>query len=72
MYLCRDGIPHRKRNLEAAKARENELTLKREVEERTARLRSNPALYQPFKPVPEAQAWLALFKQDALRYPLLL
>ena len=39
--------------------------------ERVKSIRSNPALYQPFKPVLEAQTWLKLFLHDALRYPLL-
>ena len=72
LYLCRDGIPHRKRNLDAVRARRDELALKREIEERTKRIRNSPALYQPFKTVPEAEAWLALFQQEALRRPLLL
>ena len=33
--------------------------------------RSNPQLHHPFPPVPEAQAWLELFKEDSLRYPIL-
>ena len=71
LFLCRDGVPYRKRNLDACKQHEEEAELRREVEERTKRLRNNPALYQPFSPVPEAEAWLQLFRQDALRYPIL-
>ena len=32
---------------------------------------SNPAIYQPYKPVPEAEFFLGCFQKDALRYPLL-
>ena len=41
------------------------------VNERTKRIRSNPELYTPFREVPEALAWLALYVEDALRYPVL-
>ena len=51
----------RVRNLAALKAREEETRLQQDLEQRTKRLRSNPAVYQQFKVVPEAVAWLSLF-----------
>eukprot|EP00972_Heterocapsa_arctica_P034694 5107695-Heterocapsa_arctica.AAC.1 len=38
----------------------------------TKRLRGNPVLFQPFPEVPAAQAGLQVFKEDRLRYPLLI
>ena len=46
--------------------------LDKALAERTKRIRSNPEIYTPFGPVPEAQEWLAIFTRDALRYPVLL
>ena len=71
LYKCRDGLALRKRNLDLLKAKEEEQTLKRDVEERTKALRSDPSLYQPFKEVPEAVAWLTSFQTPRLRYPVL-
>ena len=39
---------------------------------RKARLRANPALFQSWPPVPEAQQWLKTFEQEKDRYPFLL
>lgn len=72
LHLARDGVPYRKRNLEACRTRADELTHKEEVAERTKRLRSNPRVFQRYSPVREADAWLALFQEERLRYPLLL
>ena len=41
------------------------------MEARTKRIRSNPALFQEWPAVPEAQAWLETFKEDKLKYSLL-
>ena len=68
LYKCRDGLAHRKRNLDLLKASEEKHTLEREVEERTKALRSDPSLYQPFKEVPEAVARLASSQPPRLRY----
>ena len=62
LYCCRDGVATRKRSLDPLKAKHEEQALKREVEERTKLLRADAALYQPFKQVPEAAAWLATFQ----------
>ena len=72
VYLCRDGVAYRKRNLELLKAKEEEVALWKEVAARTKRIRSNPALYQPFKTVPEAVDWLSMFAHERMRYPVLL
>lgn len=61
----------RHRNLVACREHETAASLKQAMEARVARIRSNPQLYRPFPPVPEAQAWLELFKEDSLRYPIL-
>ena len=71
VYLARDGVNYRKKNLDACRERARELKMERDIAERVKRIRADPALYQPFKPVPEAQAWLRLFEKKALRYPLL-
>ena len=71
LFLCRDGVPARKRNLEEVEADESRLELEREVASNTQRIRSNPQLYRPFPEVPAATAWKQLFLSDALRYPIL-
>ena len=71
VFLSRDGVCYRKRNLDECREKARELQTGREVEERTKRIRANPAIYQPFKQVPEALIWLQFFLKDALRYPLL-
>ena len=72
IYLARDGVPYRKRNLDECREKARQLKTEREVAERVRRIQGNPSIYQPFKAVPEAQGWLRLFQHDALRYPLLL
>ncbi|CAE7470127.1 unnamed protein product [Symbiodinium sp. CCMP2592] len=71
LYLTRDGVLARKRNLDAVREHEEAAAEHAVIEANTARLRSNPELYQPFPLVPEAQACLGTFKEDRLRYPLL-
>ena len=72
LFLSRDGVVARKRNLDAVKEREESLELADVVAENTKRIRSNPVLYQTFPDIPEVTAWKALFRDDALRYPVLL
>ena len=72
VYLARDGVSYRKRNLDECREKARQLKTERDVAERVKRIRGNPAIYQPFKAVSEAKAWLQLFQKDALRYPLLL
>ena len=71
VFLSCDGVVFRKRNIEAIKGRREEIESNKEIEERVKRLRADPSVYQPFAPVPEAQAWLEVCKEDRLRYPLL-
>lgn len=71
LFLSRDGVVSRKRNLEACQEHEEGAALKSAVEERSLRIRSNPQLYQPFAKVPQAEEWLKLFEVDALRYPIM-
>ena len=73
LFLCQDtGTVGRKRNLDALRARREKAELQKEVEERVKRLRGNKDLFQEFKEVPEAQAWLRLFEQERMRYPMLI
>ena len=71
LFLCKDKIVAKKRNFEAFRVWHKSQELAKEVEQRTVRIRSNPSLYQPFRKVDQAQEFLELFKQDAMRYPVL-
>ena len=71
LFLCKDKVAAKKRNFEVFRAWHKSEELAREVEQRTARIRSNSSLYQPFQDVAQAQEFLELFKQDAMRYPVL-
>ncbi len=72
IYLGRDGVQYRKRNLDAVQAHEDDKAESLEIEAVTKRIKSNPALYQPFPQHPEAEAWLQQFSGDALRYPVMI
>ena len=72
LFLTRDGVLARKRNLDAVREHEAALAEGAIIEATSQRLRANPALYQPFPAVPAAQAWLATFREDRLRYPILI
>ena len=71
LYLSRDGVPYRKRNLDEVRQHEAAKQRKEEIADRVARIRSNPQIYRPFPRIAEADEWLALFQADALRYPIL-
>ncbi|CAK9065211.1 Uncharacterized protein SCF082_LOCUS33419 [Durusdinium trenchii] len=71
LFLSRDGVVSRKRNLEACLEHEEAHALRLEVDQRSARIRSNPQLYRPFAKVPQAEEWLQMFEVDALRYPIM-
>ena len=71
LYLCRDNVMGRKRNLDAVVEHERGAAEAKLIKETTKRLRANPALYKQFPTVAEAQAWLAMFSTDALPYPIL-
>ena len=69
--LCREGVVFRKRNLDAVRETERNLAEQAELAERVKRVRGNPELFQPFPEVPQATEWLRYFRQDQLRYPVL-
>ena len=71
LYLARDGVPSKRRNLDAVKEHVSSASSPKEIAERIKRIRGNPALFRPFPPVPVATEWLARFREDALRYPFL-
>ncbi|CAE7641355.1 unnamed protein product [Symbiodinium pilosum] len=72
LFLTRDGVLARKRNLDAVREHEAGLAEAGIIEANSKRIRANPALYQPFPRVPAADAWLATFREDRLRYPVLI
>ena len=71
LWLCRDNVVSRKRNLDAVRDREERVSLQQTLADRETRIRSNTSLFKPFARVPVAEAWLEQFKNDALRYPIL-
>ena len=72
LFLCRDGVVSRKRNMDAVTAREQGLAEKAEMAVVSKRIRDNTQVFTPFPRVPEAEAWLQLLKVDRLRYPILI
>jgi hypothetical protein len=72
LYLSRDGVLARRRNLDEVQEEESRLEQQFEIEANTKRIRSNAALYKPFPTNTDAVAWLQLFLVDALRYPILI
>ena len=72
LYRCKDKLAAKKRNFETFRAWDRARQLESEIQQRTQRIRDNPALYQPFAKVPQAEEYLALFSQEAMRYPVLL
>ena len=71
LFLTRDGVLARKRNLDAVKEHEAAVAEAKVMESNKRRLRSNPEVYRSFPVVPLAQDWLATFQEDRLRYPVL-
>ena len=69
LYLCRDSVLSRKRNLDSVKEWENRRAEQEERATATTRVRSR--LFQPFAEVPAATKWLALFAEELDRYPFL-
>ena len=72
LYLTRDGVLARKRNLEEVTRHEEAAALQAEVDATVKRVRGNPALHAKFPVFPEVDAWKQLFQADAKRYPLLI
>ena len=71
LWLCRDNVVTRKRNLDAVRDHEHTLEVQSELSERSKRIRGNVSIFKPFARVAAADQWLELFKSDALRYPIL-
>ena len=71
LFLCKDKVAAKKRNFEAYRTWRKAQELDREVEQRAARIKGNPSLYQPFGRVGLAEEFLELFQQEAMRYPVL-
>lgn len=69
LYLTRDGVLSRKRNLDEVKGWEERREEQTEREVVTKRVRA--ALFKPFEKVPAAEAWLSLFQEELDRYPFL-
>ena len=70
-FKSRDGVLSRKRNLDAVIEKESMDVERNDLQRTIKRIRSNPAVYQPFPTVPAAEAWKEVFNNDRLRYPLL-
>jgi len=68
LFFTRDGVVSRKRNLDVVKEREQYDDEAVERSEATKRVKSR---FVEFAPVPEAVAWLQLFKEELDRYPFL-
>jgi len=71
IFLSRDGVISKKRNMDAVKAWELETAEKEELKATVKRIRDNPALYRPFPIIQQVCQWLEEFKGDALRYAIL-
>ena len=69
LFLCRDGVVGRKRNLDAVRQREEEDEEDLEREATAKRIRENT--FTAFAEIPEVTAWLALFAEEVDRYPFL-
>eukprot|EP00435_Cladocopium_sp_Y103_P068731 s247_g32.t1 len=72
LFLTRNGVQARKRNLDACKAWSEVQAEEAEIAATVKRIRSNPSLYKPFPAVPAVSTWLEHFKTDLLRYHLLI
>ena len=55
--LARDGLPGRKRNLEAVLEAEEAAADEAEMAETIKRIRGNPRVYRPMKKFPPLEAW---------------
>ena len=69
LYLSRDGVQAKKRNLDEVRGWEEEQAEDAERAAATKRVRGR--LFQPFEEVPAATAWLSLFSTELDRYPFL-
>ena len=67
IYLCREGVLPKIRNLQAVREREKVLQEAQEMKEVTKRIRSTYS----FPQIPEVTAWLSKFEVEKDRYPFL-
>jgi len=70
LYLCRDGVCYRKRNLDTVVEHEEAEAEQKEMEAVVKRIRSN--FSQPFPKVAAADAWLQTLQEESDRYAFLL
>ena len=68
LYLARDGVLSRKRNLDEVRSWEERRDATKEREAATKRVKAN---FQPFKEVPAVTAWLSGSSEELDRYPFL-
>ena len=68
LYLARDGVLSRKRNLDEVRGWEEK---RAQTKEREAATRRVKAKFQPFKEVPAVTAWLSRLSEEHDRYPFL-
>ena len=66
LFFTRDGVVSRKRNLDVVKEREQ---YDDECVERSEAIKRVKPRFGEFPPIPEAVAWLQLFKEELDRYP---
>ena len=71
LYVCRDGVLSRLRNLQTCQEHEARRAAQEALAACVKRLRSDPSVCPPFPVTPEAQEWLKAFWKNALRYPIL-
>ena len=72
IFLARDGVVSRKRNLDACREREAAASGSQEIADRILRIRGNADIYKQFPEIPAVTEWQQLFTADALRYPVLI
>ena len=72
IFLARDGVIARKRNLDACREREAAALAAAEIAGRVKRIRSTSTIYEAFPTIQAVEDWQALFRVDALRYPILI
>ena len=72
IFLARDGVVARKRNLDACVDHEATSAGSHEIAARVQRIRGNADIYTDYPEIPAVTAWQELFKSDALRYPILI
>ena len=62
VFLCRENVLGRKRNLDAVREDEQTQADLKEIEAVTKKIRSNGRIYKAFPKVALVEAWLAMFK----------